>query len=397
MNLFTKFYPNFHLANEANIILIANSGGEIVAYAMKWKNGRIETGHYGNKIFRLALSNRWSDVFKLGTIYISSHGFFTRKEALRQAFTQYEDHSLFTSESFNCIMEGIFYQFNYTDNIKYGEKINDKLPTYVFVGRPSSKEWEEQEFAYQRILLRQLHDYKISNENLEIPPFILKKEDISIFIVSEADAIYAQLLGNDRQRFMQSNYEYSLFINLGYLTTDITVFQGNTAILNESRTIGIEDLDRCILHYIMKQNGIEETDNWNLFRLHNYRKSVFEDNCDWIFRLNGRKILIDEELINQSIETMPVYSSDGREEYRSWIEGICSFFREIKENISQSNKKISRILVAGDTSNIPCIMDWASGIFGVKAEQSNPISQCDCVALGLAHIAEKELELEKFR
>ena len=47
---------------------------------------------------------------------------------------------------------------------------------HSFLGRPSSKELEEQEFAYQRRLLRQLHDYKISNENLEIPPFILKIE-----------------------------------------------------------------------------------------------------------------------------------------------------------------------------------------------------------------------------
>ena len=434
MNLFTKFYPDFRLANEANIILIDNGDGEIVAYLMRWKNGCIEAIN-GNKIIRLTLSKIKSGAYKLATILVSDvspdntkarkFGDNTKLLTLSECdtppvekyFTHYKRlpsltntpytsingtldpnfiYGMIMSESFNCIMEGIFDQFNYTDNIKYGEKINDKLPTYVFVGRPSSKEWEEQEFAYQRILSRQLHDYKIDNKNSGNDPFVLKKDDISIFVVSEADAAYAQLVCRERKGEKLPNDEYVILIDLGSSTTDVTVVQGNKVILKDSRTIGGGDLDRCILHCIVENLGIEETDDWNLIRVRKRKEKFFEDGDEAVLRLNGKKILMDEELINQSIETMPVYSDEGKE-YSSWKECICSFYRDIKKRINQPNKKPSKILVTGGVSNMPCVLDWASEIFGVEAERSKNTLPSESVGLGLAYIAEKELQIAYFR
>jgi hypothetical protein len=119
--------------------------------------------------------------------------------------------------SFQCIIQRIF---------EINPELKEKKPIF-FVGRPSSSDWQQSELIYRDMLLKDLH----------IPG--VKKEDIQIAVVSEAQAALASEFYSGEDSHQLDTNQLTIVIDVGSSTLDaILIKKGESKLGEYSRQIG---------------------------------------------------------------------------------------------------------------------------------------------------------------
>ena len=439
-NLFTKFYPDFQLAENANVIVVDFGDGEITARYLSWRKNafvsEVPKTLYihkktpqkaklttilvaGNTDGQADLDSKDTELRTIDQLkkkpFGNSFRHFKCKPlhdtpwvGLTARFTSsdggWQRNVLYKSDliayAFDTVQQGIFASVNAPDNMNTGIHPESQFPTYIFVGRPSDKEWDEQEKDYQKILTSHIQDYSFGGQTF-------KKNDIKVFVLPEADAAYAELVCKERGGRKLSNNEYVIIIDLGSSTIDVTVVRGTEVIYRDSYTIGGGDLDDCLVKAAMKRKESDLNryggfyfDEWIVDKFRFAKEDGFEDPKSKDMSNHPRVVsgitsmFVDDALMEDAIERTPVQSKDEKGiEYPSWKDCIVAYLKKVKQTITkkQGNAKLTHLMVTGGVSNMCIVRNWIEEIFGIAPEcVKNP---SESVVMGASYIAIKEMQI----